>query len=735
MSKFDEEELKKEIKAFAQKHMQDTVESEDFLDFKNEILPSHFSYYEKACNFCGNILNIKADQKKEAILLEAIETCHLNTTPGGTAAFAILFPLFFMITGMIISFLVTTFLLKGEGTTFMMGIFVFFGLVIIIPLGNLPMLLANHWRLKSSNQMVLSVFYLVSYMRHTSNIELAIKFTSDHLTPPLAVDFKKVLWNVETSKFNSVKDSLDDYLDKWKKYNMEFVESMHLIESSLYEPNEKKRLTSLEKSLSLILEATYEKMLHYAQDIKGPITSLHMLGVILPILGLVILPLVVSFMGDMRWYHIAFLYNLFLPLVVWYYGKVILSTRPSGYGQADITEINPELKKFINVDVAAFGKKLFTVDPKWIALAIILFFFVISISPLIIRAITSSNTENFDMILDKKFKLATIKTYDEAKTAQVSLLGYKLDDLKKPVGPYGLGSTLLSLLCPFGMAIGLSYYYKTSTRNLITIRDKTRELEQEFASALFQLGNRVGDGLPAEIAFGKVADLTQNTNAGKFFDLVTSNIEALGMGVEAAIFDKKYGAINKFPSALIESSMKVFVEGTKKGPDVASEALINISSYIKEMHRVDERLKDLLAEVTSSMSSQINFLAPLIAGIVIGLTSLITTILNKLSTQITKLSEDTAAGGAQGAGLLQMFKDSIPTYYFQFVVGIYIVQITYLLTTMLNTIQSGYDPLEEKHLLGLNFYKSGLLYCMIALAVIMLFNIIATTVVDLNLVG
>jgi hypothetical protein len=361
---------------------------------------------------------------------------------------------------------------------------------------------------------------------------------------------------------------------------------------------------------------------------------------------------------------------------------------------------------------------------------------MISISPLLIRAFINSDMENFDVILDNKFNLATVSTYEEASKAKFNLLGYKLDDLKKPVGPYGLGSTLLSILFPFGLALGLSFYYKSKTKHIIVIRDKTRELEQEFASALFQLGNRVGDGLPAEIAFSKVAQITQGTNAGIFFDLVSSNIESLGMSVELAIFDRKYGAINKFPSALIESSMKVFVEGSKKGPDVASEALINISTYIKEMHRVDERLKDLMSEVTSSMSSQINFLAPLIAGIVIGLTSLITTILNKLSTQVTKLSEDTATTGqAPGTGILQMFKDSIPTYYFQFVVGLYIIQITYILTTMLNTIQSGYDPLEEKYLLGQYFYKSGMLYCFIALAVIIVFNMIAAVVIDLNLVG
>jgi len=47
----------------------------------------------------------------------------------------------------------------------------------------------------------------------------------------------------------------------WKKWNFEFIESFHLIESSLYEGSEERRLNSLDKSLDVILSETYEKMI------------------------------------------------------------------------------------------------------------------------------------------------------------------------------------------------------------------------------------------------------------------------------------------------------------------------------------------------------------------------------------------------------------------------------------------------------------------------------------------
>ena len=63
--------------------------------------------------------------------------------------------------------------------------------------------------------------------------------------------------------------------------------------------------------------------------------------------------------------------------------------------------------------------------------------------------------------------------------------------------------------------------------------------------------------------------------------------------------------------------------------------LLNIARYIKEIHKVNERLKDLMADIISDMKNQIRFLAPVIAGIVVGITSMITFILGRLGKNIS----------------------------------------------------------------------------------------------------
>lgn len=693
-------ELKKKLDTEYVPVSKDIV-SREYEEFKREYMPKHLSTYEQLCNISEKILKISPDKKKIPAIEEAIDICHLNITPKGVASFAMLGPLVFMLVGSLLGF-------GFFNSFFFVFIFIIAGFILMLPLGKLPEFLANNWRLNASNQMVLCIFYVVTYMRHTSNLENAVRFASDHLTGPLALDLKKVVWNVETEKYESVKESLDIYLESWKKWNMEFVEAFHLIESSLYEGSEDRRISLLDKSLTVILEETYEKMLHYAQNLKAPITMLHMLGIILPILGLVILPLVVSFLEGAKWYHLAMLYNVILPISVYYLGKNILSKRPTGYGDTDISEYTPGLRKYKNIIINISGMEI-KLSPIWISAIVLVLFFIIGLSPIIIHAAAP----NFDpLIMDGKF----------------SLLGYRAskDNPDKMLGPYGIGASILSLAIPLGIGLAIGIYYRYTSRNIIKIRNNAKKLESEFASALFQLGNRLGDGIPAEIAFGKVSYIMEGTTSGKFFTTVSNNISRLGMSVKQAIFDKKVGALLFFPSKIIDSSMKVLIEASKKGPRVAASALLNIARYVKEIHRVNERLKDLLADIISSMKSQIKFLTPAISGIVIGITSMVTTILSKLGEQMTRIRTSGGAGQAMGAGGFEsLFGDGIPTYFFQIIVGLYVVQIVYILTILANGIENGSDKLNERYLLGQNLIKSPLIYCIISFIIMILFNMIA----------
>jgi hypothetical protein len=721
---------KSERKATPMPEEPQPLTSTEYAEFKKENLAPHLTLYEQLCNWSEKLLKAEPDKKKLPELEEAIKICHLEVTPGGVMSFSYIAPLILAFGIILIAYIIPSIIAPGGGSMFFVLFALFAALAIIIPFQKLPFFLANNWRMKASNQMVLSIFYIVTYMRHTSNLERAISFAAEHLAPPLSLDLKKVLWDIESEKFDSLKESLDDYLQTWRKYNMEFIESMHLIESSLYETSEGRRLDALDRGLSVILEETYEKMLHYAHNLKGPLTTLHMLGVILPILGLVILPLLVSFMPEVKWYHLFVLYNVVLPVLVFYLARNVLSIRPTGYGESDISETNKELRKYRDI-LIPIGKSELRISPLVVAIMIFTALFIVGVSPLIIHAV--SPNQDIAWVSDDEGEGIRVIDTPTNSGASFYVLGYRYEikdgeSTDNLVGPFGLGATVLGMVLVLAFGLGVGSFYSFRSKNVIKIREQSKALEQEFASALFQLGNRLGDGLPAEIAFGKVSGVMEGTLSGKFFELVSINISKLGMSVEQAIFDEKRGALIYYPSNLIESSMKVLVESSKKGPMIASQAVINVAEYIKQIHRVDERLKDLMADVISSMKSQVRFLTPAIAGIVIGITSMITQILGSLAMRLADLSKEAGEASVQGSSILGLFGTGIPTYYFQIVVGLYVVQITFILSVLINGIENGSDKLSERYIIGNNLLKTTVTYVLISLIVTILFTAVAGSI-------
>lgn len=680
------ESLKAQVQRQLKEELGDveSVRSHEYEQFRRDNMPRQNSWYEKSAAWAGKVVGISPGKRGPDIQRQ-IDTAHMSISPSDVLALAIIAPFFTFILSLVFTVFVP-FLFTGNLSLWFMAFSVIIAIMLYVPLNNMPHFLARRWRQQASNQMVLCVFYMVTYMRHTPNLELAIEFASAHIGPPLALDLKKILWDVETERYQSVSESFENYLKFWRGDANEFIEAIHLIESSLFENTNERRLASLDKSLEVMLDETYEKMLHYAQDLKSPLTMLHMLGIILPVLGLVILPLAVSFF-DMHWTVIFSMYNVLLPLGVFYMGKRILSTRPTGYGEADISQLYHEMGEH---------SKNPAVEALFIAGVLLL----IGLSPLFMHWFGVG----------------------EIEFGPFEFLGYTDDGY----GPFGLGAGLISICITLAAGLGLWWFYHRRTRSLIEIRRRSRQLEDEFASALFQLGNRIGDGIPAEIAFGKVAATMEGTRGGDFFALVANNITRLGMGVEEAIFNPKHGALVQYPSNLIESSMKVLVESSRKGPVEASKALMSMSTYIKEMHRVDERLKDLLADVLSSMKSQVNFLLPTIAAIVIGITSMITAVLGAIQEQAADLE-----GGLGGGGLpVDLFGMGIPTYYFQIVVGIYVVQVVWILAFMISGIENGVDTLSEEYVKGKSLFLATIMYSSIAFVVILAFNLLAASVLS-----
>ncbi len=672
--------------------------SSEYSTFKKEASPE-LTRYEKWCKSIGNFIKLNISEKDKKKFEKQLADAHVDVEPWQAMGLSVMSFLVLFILGLFISIAVV--LINDMQISAFPGLFFFLmiiaGFFLFYFMNSYPARLANKWRLKASSQMVPALLYVVVYMRHTPNLERAMQFASDNLQPPLALDFKKVFYNVEMGKFSTIKESLDSYLEKWRDYSPEFIEGFHLIQSSLFEPNESRRIATLEKALQVVLDGVHEKMMKFSREVKSPLTNVYMLTIMLPVLGIALLPLASAMLeGLIKSAHVFVIYNLIIPFMAFFLIDKILMSRPGGYGQSKLLERNPHYAKYKSKE---HYYKAFLVSFPFIILGLLPLLF--QIAPLSEALGLSQNFTFEDIGLSFIGGKESFFGFVETET------GVK--------GPFGLGALLLGMFLPLGIAIFFSVAYKSKTKELIKSRNSTIQLEQEFNNSLFQLGNRLGNGVPPELVFAKVAQSTKGLKTGEFFSKVNYNIRSLGMSVEKAIFGKKRGALNYYPSDLVATSMKILVEGSKKGLKIAARSLMSISQYMKNIDKITNRLKDLLAETVSSMKSNMTFLAPLLSGIVIGLSSMIVSILRKLELANQVGGAQEVMGGGMG-NMLQLFqvKDMIPPYYLQIAIGLYLIEIIFILTSTLVTLDSGQDRLQQTNKTGINLRKGIFLYVVVA---------------------
>jgi hypothetical protein len=680
--------------------------SKSYEKFKGEMEPE-FTRYERWCKTMGNLFEIKVGEKDKIKIERDIDIAHLNVTASEVLVFATMLLFLTLFGG--IAFFVALWLLTDVFSMMFLFLIFILSISLFFYATKAPERLALRWRLNASAQMVPAILYIVIYMKHTSNFEKAVAFASEHLKAPLSTDFRKIFWDVEVGKFSTIKDSVDNYLLRWKDYSLEFVEAFHLIESSLYEPDEGRRVATLEKSLQVILDGVYDKMLKYTHNVKAPLTNVYMLGIVLPTLALAILPLASTMLGGaIKWYHVLLLFNILIPFMVISLTENVMRSRPGGYGESGLLSRNPLYAKYMSN--AGYWKGA--------VLALPLFF--IGLIPFLWR------------YTPIPIWLNTTRDYAWSDIGfgflgNGGVFGILTDSAGVLSGPFGSGALLMSLCIPAGIALIFVVGAKYRTEEILVTRNKYKEVEKEFVSSLFQLGNRIGDGAPAEIAFVKVSSSVKGTATEGFFRIVNQNIGQLGFSLERALFDPKRGAVIFYPSQLVATSMKILVESVKKGLQVAARSLMSISDYVKNIKKINDRLNDLLAEIISDMKSNMTFLAPLLSGIIVGLSGMITTILGSLSAMFSGGDLGGGVGAAGGVeGILSIFDVTkmIPTYWLQIVIGVYLVQVVFILTSTLVTIKAGRDPVQETSETGKNLKRAMIMYLIVAAA-----SIIGLTVV------
>ena len=618
---------------------------------------------------------------------------------------------------------------------------------------NYPLNAADLEKTKALTYVPEMVGYMIMSMKLVPNLEKAVEFSAEHGTGKIADDFKRVLWDVQLGVYNTVSEGLDLLAYRWGEYSEEFKQSLMRIRASVLENTEAKRYQLLDSTMLSILDSIRGKMEQYARELSQPSVLLFYLGVLLPLILIIILPVGSAFSGQSMATPplLILLYNIIIPAVTFLFARDVISRRPPTQSIPKIPDSFPGLPKKNTMFLG--GRRI---DIRLVVVAVLIFgiagsLFISNqgippafiygedgrgfqllpkdqtIAEVMEREGEEANYYDDDGPFFQKLSLkyGPEKAYDILQVEKISFFSKPENDITPYAFSFGFLLTIVG-------AASLFVFYRNIYKRKAQL--DILKMESEFKDSLYILASRLGENKPVEEALKHTSRFLPDFKISQaVFGKTVENIELLGLPLQAAVFDKNYGSLRNIPSKTIQTGMKIMVDSVKLGVNVAARTLISLSLQLRNSEKVNETLRVLISDTTGMMTTMAVFIAPIVLGVTTALQKVVMLTLATIYNSNINQTLDTLGNvsgsvpfnvpDVSGMGLnvtgesLALMATPIE---FLLIVGIYVIELVIIMTYFTTKIQE-----DNKLLFFINIAKA----LPIAVAVFLVSVIASSTVV------
>jgi len=540
----------------------------------------------------------------------------------------------------------------------MLGVTCIFPIVVMNMFANYPKTYAKYMKIHSLGDIPEILSYLVMYLKLVPNLENSVKFAASESKTNLATDLRKMLWDMEIRVHHGIDDALTSFATQWGRWSEYFKRALHLVRSSIQEKDEASRTVTLNRALDVALDGTREMMNKFANKLHQPTMVIYSIGIMIPLSLVAMLPAAGLVGMKITIFQVFFLYDIILPMFIFFYTRKILLSRPATFNPPIIPADHPEL-------VHIHKKR---------RLSIALIFGSLVALPGV-----------FFLIIPSFFPNGSPNT----------LINFIVD-------PSGLNTIFpVTLFIIWGVAFAVASYTLSVYRPYKRIRDDIKQIETEFSDALYILGKRISEEKSPEESFMYAAHTMEGSKIAEVFSQTGFNLTAMHTNLRDAMFSHEYGSLKYVYSDRIKAIMRLFVEGIQKSQKAVSISIIRIADHLKELQMVEKKIKDTLFSLTSTLRSTVAVFAPLIGGVTLAITRLITKILGGLSGKMPTTSASDIGAKIPVGNIAESFTlENIRPEFFVLVIGIYIIELVFLLVKFTNGIDEGDDKATYMYSLG-----------------------------------
>ncbi len=539
--------------------------------------------------------------------------------------------------------------------------------------------------------------YLILSMKLTPNLEKALEFAGENGEGRLAEEFRKVLWDVRMGLYTSTEEAVDKLAYKWGRFVMEVKHALMQIRGAVLEPEDARRQMRLDQALSEIVEGVRRRMEEAAGKLYMPSVQLFYLGVFLPLLLFIIMPVAAAFGSfPVNTPTMIAIYVIGLPAVTYLFARSILDKRPNIY---EPPEPPPELiKDYEKIRKRALGMALGV----FVVLAVLGYFLHTTLD------MTYDKVE-----VDYCGSVGCLRQKYHFTTWEE---GLQMDEVKSIL--QGYDTTPYWLIFGLGLALvaALGVYLYVVYKPRLELQRKFEEMEGEFKDVVYLLASRMGEGKPLEGALDSVMEfMPEAAIVENVFSKISYNVKVLGLSLRDAIFDPVFGALKDVPSKFLRKAMKILVKSVELGTELAAKALLSYSEQLRKEEEIIHSVKNKMSDIYTMMMSMAVLVGPIVLGITVALQQVIISSLSSFQAPGMNMEEAQELFGTT-LGINAMAIPSAqsvelpPVWQFLLIVMVYNLILTALLTYYAVSVYEGQSKSSILLAIGKNLVISTVLF-------------------------
>lgn len=489
-----------------------------------------------------------------------------------------------------------------------------------------------------NEEMLRAVLRIASYIQMGTSIEYAIIQTKEHLRGTLQLQFQDIYNQLHRKTKTNLGDVISEYTPIWNSVNPLFVKSLRLLQiAGMTEKTERESI--IEETVETFLLNYHTQGKRFAEDLANKAKKLIGVGVLLPIMSLMMLPLVSVFMPELlNTSLLFFIYDIVFPTVTL------------------LMALNFSVKRIQTDTIKIENARDYKPMPHWIFYAAILIILILSVP-----------------------SIAHVQT---------------IDLVNNHVREYSLTAVFVMWIISFGLVAGVMLIALFYINRNKTLWNNVFQIERDLPHLLQSFSTYSNMNLPIENIIPEIIDdykrfgLTKHPVV-KIFSMLMHYLST----TKKTILDLTKTTFNKLcPSKKVTDILVQLISFSTTSQKSSARLAKTIRQQVMSLYKLDDYLRSLLSETIGLINITTSMLAPLLCAASVIMSLVIVKSLSYISDQLSSIS--TVLGGNPIELTLVDIPKIIPPTIIELVVGIYLIETIIILSVFSASIQIGNDKFQ-----------------------------------------